>query len=143
ESLRHSKVLAIVRDRDSNIWVGTAHGLVRMNGHGVSTDSGSASGNGAVTALFEDREGNLWVGGTRGIERLRDSTFVTYKAAVLESESNGPIYVDGEERVWFAPYEGGLHWLKGNEIGRVTSEHLDQDVVYSIAGRGTELWIGR
>ncbi|HWO38572.1 MAG TPA: two-component regulator propeller domain-containing protein, partial [Candidatus Acidoferrum sp.] len=42
-----------------------------------------------------------------------------------------------------APFEGGLHWLKGEQSGSVTSDHLNQDVVYSIAGKREELWIGR
>jgi ligand-binding sensor domain-containing protein/signal transduction histidine kinase len=142
-SLRHTRVLSMIRDRDANLWVGASSGLIRVNDEGVSVDTGNSFGNGAVSALFEDREGNLWVGGSRGIERLRDSAFVTYTLADQESASNGPIYVDEEQRVWFAPYEGGLHWLKGEKSGKVTQEQLDRDVVYSIAGNGKDLWIGR
>src|SRR6516165_4730307 len=141
-SLRHARGLAMIRDRDSNIWVGTAEALVRVNRHGVSFDGGRKT-TGPVTALYEDREGNLWVGSPRGIERLRDSAFVTYSVAGLQSESSGPVYVDQEGRAWFASFEGGLHWLKGEKSGSVTNDRLSQDVVYSIAGSKSELWIGR
>lgn len=142
-SLRHAQVFAMIRDRDLNIWVGTTGGLIRVNAEGVSVDGGGPRTNGAVTALFEDREGNLWVGSSRGIERLRDSAFVTYSVAGLQSESSGPVYVDQNERVWFAPFEGGLHWLKGETSGSVTNDGLGKDVVYSITGSKDELWIGR
>jgi len=142
-SLQNTKVLAMIRDRDLNIWVGTARGLFRINKEEVSFDGGRFLNSGPVTALFEDREGNLWVGRPQGIERLRDSTFVTYSLAGLQSQTSGPVYVDHEERVWFAPMEGGLQWLKSEKIGRVTNDLLSQDVVYSIAGFKDELWIGR
>lgn len=142
-ALRHLNVLSMLRDRDSNIWLGTAGGLIRVNADRVSVDAGNPRTPGAVTALFEDREGNLWAGGPAGIERLRDSTFVTYSAAGLQPESSGPVYVDHNERVWFAPFEGGLHWLRGEQSGSVTSDRLSEDVVYSIAGGRDELWIGR
>lgn len=141
-SLHHTQVLAMIRDRDSNIWVGTAGGLVRVNRDEVSFDRGRGT-SGPVTALYEDREGNLWVGSPRGIERLRDSAFVTYSVTGLQSESSGPIYVDQQRRVWFAPFEGGLHWLKGGKSVSVTDDQLNHDVVYSIAGNKNELWIGR
>jgi len=141
-SLRHTQALAMIRDRDSNIWVGTAGGLVRVNRDEVSLDSGRETA-GPVTALYEDREGNLWVGSPRGIERLRDGAFVTYSVAGLQSESSGPVYVDQGGRAWFAPFEGGLHWLQGEKSGSVTGDGLSQDVVYSIAGSKSELWIGR
>jgi ligand-binding sensor domain-containing protein len=141
-SLHHTQVLAMIRDRDSNVWVGTAGGLVRVNRGEVSFDGGRGT-TGPVTALYEDREGNLWVGSPQGIERLRDSAFVTYSVAGLQSESSGPVYVDEEGRAWFAPFEGGLHWLKGEKSGSVTNDGLSQDVVYSIAGSKSELWIGR
>jgi ligand-binding sensor domain-containing protein/signal transduction histidine kinase len=142
-SVRHTQVNSMVRDRDANIWLGTSAGLVRLNAKGASVDGPNSRANERVTALFEDREGNLWVGSQYGIERLRDSAFVTYSTGGLQSESSGPVFVDGDERVWFAPFEGGLHWLDGGKSGSVEIERLGQDVVYSIAGSKGELWIGR
>ncbi len=141
--LVHLPVRAMIRDRDSNIWVGTSTGMARVNADGVVLDVQNSHANGAVTALFEDREGNVWVGSPRGIDRLRDSAFVTYAVRGLTTESGGPIFVDERERVWFAPYEGGLQWLAGGRSGNVTSAGLGQDVVYSISGTNNDLWLGR
>jgi len=138
--LRHAPILAMARDRDANIWVGTAGGLFRLNASGLAVDPGRAE---AVTALFEDRDGNLWVGGPHGIEYLRDSAFVTYSVAGLHSESSGAIYADADDRVWYAPIEGGLRWMKGQESGSISNDLLSQDVIYSIAGGKDELWLGR
>jgi ligand-binding sensor domain-containing protein/signal transduction histidine kinase len=145
--LAHLQILSLARDRDSNIWVGTSQGLYRYNSQGVSLAVGEVAPQApaAVNAIFEDREGNLWVGNSRGIERLRDSPFVTYSVAKgLPSESNGPVYVDSQQRVWFAPLDGGLHWMKpGGSIETVRNDGLDKDVVYSITGSAGELWVGR
>ena len=144
-ALDHVQCFVIMRDRDSNVWVGSSSGLVRIGPTGVSTsDRGANQSPDPVTALFEDREGNIWIGTTRGIERLRDSVFTTYSVAGgLPSESNGPVYVDWQGRTWFGPTNGGLYWLKGSAVGRVSSFGLDRDVVYSIDGSKDELWIGR
>jgi signal transduction histidine kinase/ligand-binding sensor domain-containing protein len=142
-ALRHLNVLSMLRDRDSNIWLGTPDGLIRVNSGGVVMDAVNSQTPILVSALLEDREGNLWAGSPSGIDRLRDSAFVTYSAAGLQSESSGPVYVDQSERVWFAPFEGGLHWLKGEKSSNVSNDRLGQDVVYSIAGAKEELWIGR
>jgi signal transduction histidine kinase/ligand-binding sensor domain-containing protein len=139
------QVLTILRDRDSNIWVGTAAGLFRINAGGISlSDEQGFRGNGSIDALFEDREGNLWVGGAGGVERIRDSAFVTYSTASgLPSETSGPVYVDSENRTWFATAEGGLYWLKNGRVHTVKSARLDKDVIYSITGRNHEIWVGR
>jgi signal transduction histidine kinase/ligand-binding sensor domain-containing protein len=135
-TLRHTPILAMVRDRDANVWVGTPKGLFRWNSNGLAADTGHT---GAVTALDLDRDGNLWVGGPHGVECLRDSAFVTYP----RPGSSGALYVDADNRVWYAPVEGGLHWMKGDESGTVSNDLLKQDVVYSIDGSQDELWIGR
>ncbi len=142
-SLRHSQILSMVRDRDSNLWVGTASGLVRLSADGVSAKGVNTQDQGTITALFEDREGNLWVGTPRGIECLRDSAFVTYAVTGRASESSGPIYIDQEDRVWFGPTEGGLSWMRDGQVERLSSDLLNHDVVYSITGSQSELWIGR
>jgi ligand-binding sensor domain-containing protein/signal transduction histidine kinase len=144
-ALSRTQALAMIRDRDANVWVSTSTGLLRLNAAGVaSPDQRGHRPGGGVTALFEDREGNIWVGSTQGIERLRDSAFVTYSVAEgMPSEGNGPVYADPEGRTWFAPSDGGLYWLSGGQINRVTAAGLGADVVYSIAGGKGELWVGR
>jgi ligand-binding sensor domain-containing protein len=142
-----SKVSALsaIRDRDGNIWIGTSHGLLRSNARGVSfDDDGTVASDLAVNSVFEDREGDIWLGTPRGVERLRDSIFVNYAVDEdLRSTSGGPVYVDAGGRTWFAPLNGGLHWLKGGEIESVTAGGLNKDVVYSITGSREELWVGR
>jgi ligand-binding sensor domain-containing protein/signal transduction histidine kinase len=145
ESLSHLQAMTMIRDRDANVWVGTTTGLVRVNAQGTLALSGNDHNAGApVTALFEDREGNIWSGTSHGIERLRDSVFVTYSARDgVPAENNGPVYVDSERRVWFGPAAGGLYSLKGGRVERVNSGGLNNDVIYSITGDKTGLWIGR
>jgi signal transduction histidine kinase/ligand-binding sensor domain-containing protein len=149
QKLRHTSALAMIRDRDSNLWLGTPDGLTRihMDGPAVLIDEDQSRSNTPVTALFEDREGNLWLGGPSGIERVRDSTFLTYSPVVLQSESTGPVYADKAEEVWFAPLESGLRHLTRGKSEAVINDGLAQDVVYSIAGdqigTANELWLGR
>jgi ligand-binding sensor domain-containing protein/signal transduction histidine kinase len=138
--------LAMTVDRDSNLWVGTnSRGLLRVNAKGVaSLEEPNGGTNAAVTALFEDREGNLWIGSESGLDRLRDSAFVTYSLPEgLPTDGSNPVFVDSEHRVWFAPVAGGLWWMKDGQHGSVTNDALEKDVVYSIAGGKTGLWVGR
>src|ERR1700722_6928016 len=138
--LLNLEILSLLRDHDSNIWVGTSRGLFRYNANGVSLPSTSEP----VTALFEDREGDVWVGSSRGLERLRDTAFVTYSLPNLKSQSMGPVHVDSGGRAWIAPIEGGLRWLEGEKTGAVTADGIANDVVYSIAGSGKDdVWLGR
>jgi signal transduction histidine kinase len=45
--------------------------------------------------------------------------------------------------MWFPPVKGGLWWVKNGQSGRIAQAGLEKDVVYSIAGRAGELWLGR
>jgi signal transduction histidine kinase/ligand-binding sensor domain-containing protein len=143
--LGHVQVLTMLRDRDSNVWVGTTRGLLRVNASGISfSDENGFGGDGGVDALFEDREGNVWVGSARGVERIRDSAFVTYSpTAGRTSERNGPVYIDAENKTWFAPAEGGLYWLRSGRAEPIREASIGKDVVYSIAGQKSEIWLGR
>jgi ligand-binding sensor domain-containing protein/signal transduction histidine kinase len=143
------EVLALLRDHDGNIWVGTTRGLLRINAFGVSFSDEADFGGRGINALFEDREGNLWVGGGRGLERIRDSIFVTYTLDAGSAHSKdggpiygGPIYVDSENRTWFAPAGGGLYVMRDGRAQVFKSSLLQNEVIYSIAGGKNEIWIG-
>jgi PAS domain S-box-containing protein len=142
--LGNVQVLSLLRDRDSNIWVGTTRGLLRINGKGISfSEENELRGDGGINVLFEDREGNIWIGGGRGLGRMRDSAFVTYSSVSdRRFEHNGPVYVDPEDRTWFAPAQGGLYVLQNDRVRPVASIPSNE-VVYSISGRGDEVWAGR
>jgi PAS domain S-box-containing protein len=144
-SLAGAQVLSMLRDRDSNIWVGTSGGLLRINAKGTSfSEEKELRRDGGINALFEDREGNLWIGGSQGLGRIRDSAFVTYSTATgLPFERNGPIYVDADNRTWFAPAQGGLYVLQNGRVQPVISAVPANDVVYSISGTRDEIWLGR
>jgi ligand-binding sensor domain-containing protein/signal transduction histidine kinase len=141
--LARSKILALLRDHDSNIWIGTEkQGLVRLNASGLAyLDPSGESTQAAVTTVFEDREGDIWAGGSNGIERLRNRAVVTY--SMPQGQMNGPVYADSQGRVWLAPADGGLDRLSDGKIRPVEQSGVGNDVVYSIAGTGDELWVGR
>jgi ligand-binding sensor domain-containing protein/signal transduction histidine kinase len=142
-SLNRFQALAIVQDRDANIWVGTdSRSLLRFNSQGVASLEENDSK--AVTAIFEDREGNLWIGSANGLERLRDSSFVTFSAPEgLPSDGSNPVFVDASNRMWFPPVDGGLWWTKEGKHHQIHTAGLDKDVVYSLSGGNGELWLGR
>src|SRR5713101_6916177 len=138
------QVLTLLRDQDGNVWGGTTRGLLRINAAGVLFSDEGDFGSGGINALFEDREGNLWAGGGRGLERIRDGTFVTYTVAAGSPpyKQDGPVYVDSENRTWFAPAGGGLYVMKDDRVQALKSSLLHKEVIYSITGRKNEIWIG-
>ena len=142
--LDHLQILSLAKDRNSNLWVGTEDGLFRLSAdNGLSAEAVSDEAGKAVTVIFEDRDKNLWIGDSYGLERLRDGAFSTFsKAEGLPPDSNGPVYVDGSNRVWVAGSDGGLYRITNSRVERIKVQGLTNDTVYSIAGSGDELWLG-
>ena len=118
---------------------------MRINAKGTSfSEEKELRGDGAVNVLFEDREGNVWVGGARGLGRIRDTVFMTFSSTSdPRFENTGPVYGDANGRTWFAPGQGGLYAIKDAHLQPGSSAVPANDVVYSVEGRGDEIWIGR
>jgi len=143
--LANLQALAMIRDRAGSVWITAGSGgLVRVDDRGrVSRSAPNSLPAPNVSSVFEDREGNIWVGTDRGIERWRDPPFTSYSTPEgLPRSAGGPVYVDERGRAWFAPTSGGLFWIDDGVVGRVTEAGLDRDVVYSIAGSGSDVWVG-
>jgi ligand-binding sensor domain-containing protein len=84
------EITAMTRDRDGNLWVGTAgKGLYRVAGGEVSGfASGGAFSDNRILSIFEDREGSVWVGTASGLERFRNTRLltVTYQEGLPSDE---------------------------------------------------------
>ncbi|HEX8895640.1 MAG TPA: two-component regulator propeller domain-containing protein [Terriglobales bacterium] len=143
--LRHLRILALARDRGANLWIGTNHGIVRVTPSGaISLDQLNSKPGFEVTAIFEDLDGDIWFGGSRGVERLQNGMFTTYSTSDgLPSSGSGSVYADPTGRIWFAPLSGGLYWLMEGQMGHITADGLEHDVVYSISGGDGQVCVGR
>jgi ligand-binding sensor domain-containing protein/signal transduction histidine kinase len=144
-SLRQLQILAMTKDRDLNIWIGTNHGIVRITPSGaVSLDQLNPKPGFEVTAIYEDLDGDIWFGGSRGVERLRNGMFTTYSTSEgLPPTGIGSVDVDSTGRTWFAPLSGGLYWMREGQVGHITVDGLEHDVVYSISSGDGEVCVGR
>lgn len=116
-------VSTLLRDREGDLWLGTANnGLYRIH-TGRADHFGSADGlsSDAVQGLYEDREGDLWVATSRGIDRFRNTRVVSYSIREgLTSEDVDSVLASRDGTVWV----GNLNALdvlrdeKFNGIGR-------------------------
>ena len=143
--LRSDPIFTLTSDRDGDLWAGTQHGLFRFEMESKQLLAPSAARSDLVpTALFEDREGDLWIGSSQGLQRWRDGAFVAYSGtADFPHGSIGPLFADADGRLWFGPASGGLDSLADGMVERMAVSNLGNDVVYSIAGFGKDLWLGR
>jgi hypothetical protein len=79
DGLSQSHVTAIAQDHQGFIWIGTAVGLNRYDGHEfkiythLDGREESLSGD-SIYALHVDRRGDIWVGTNRGLDRYVPST---------------------------------------------------------------------
>jgi signal transduction histidine kinase/ligand-binding sensor domain-containing protein len=147
--LSNLEILALASGRGGDVWIGTAGRVFKADARDIDTNGAIHSldpiaVDSAVTSLFEDRSGNLWIGGPEIIERYRMSGFTTYlSSAGLPCGNCGSIYVDDEENVWFAPWDGGLFRLAHGGIQPIQVAGLQDDTIYSIAGSPGEVWVAR
>lgn len=144
-SLRQLQILTMARDQDANVWIGTNHGIVRITPSGaVSLDQLNPKPGNEVTAIYQDLYGDIWFGGSRGVERLRNGMLTTYSTSDgLPSSGIGSVEADSTGRIWFAPLSGGLYWMKEGQVGHITVDGLEHDVVYSISSGDGEVCVGR
>ncbi|MEP6632599.1 MAG: ATP-binding protein [Luteimonas sp.] len=105
-----------------------------------------------VTALAQDRAGYLWIATQDGLARYDGIGFKVWQHAPDDPQSLPgnflqALYIDGADRVWTAAESGGLSVLDAQRnhfrtYRRSTNPEIGSDDVFSIVGRGEDLWFG-
>ena len=147
---RNLEILSLANGMRGDVWIGAQGQVFKARAEDIDQtgqiDSLDRLGvNGTVTALFEDRDGDLWIGGPEKIQRYLDNGFISYlSSSGMPCANCGAIYADQHDRVWFAPWDGGLFRLSQGVIEPIEVAGLKNDTVYSIAGGADdEVWVGR
>jgi transcriptional regulator with PAS, ATPase and Fis domain/ligand-binding sensor domain-containing protein len=113
-----SAIVALHRDEQGTLWVGTGAGLYR-HAQGRWTRVGAAAqlSNDHVRSIVAGKDGSVWVGTDAGLHHYQQGRFTNYAAAEwLARAPVRAIHVDAEGIVWIGTYGGGLCRLKSDRI---------------------------
>ena len=98
-----TKINCLLPIQDSELWVGSAKGLLRWNGTELTSAGVPPSlRNLDVLSILRDRDSNLWVGTSRGLFRY-DANMVSLKS------TTGPVtalFEDREGNIWIGGTRG-------------------------------------
>lgn len=128
-------VLAIHKDRNNALWIGTRTLLRVVNGRvrafPISTSGYSAN----IISIAEDRDGVMWFGSSgRGLfQFVNDSVkhFDAYKE--LNSMSALALYADDDGNLWIGSNGRGLFLVRKNRLIRIgTHAGLFDNTIFSI-----------
>ncbi len=171
QGLSHGRILCILQDSRSFIWIGTANGLNRYDGHTFKiyshdpSDSLSISAN-VVHCLYEDSSNTLWVGTENGLNRFDHATetFTRFISISGDSTSLSGAKVadifesthDGTGALWIATRGGERETVGGlHKLDRKTGKFIrfqydpnnpsslsDNALRFILEDNSGNLWIG-
>ncbi len=130
---------------DGALWIGTAHGLVRVkDGRQVRLTTADGLSDDDVLALAESREGGLWAGTRNGFSRLRPGDVESFRSEDGLSQSTVyTLFEDREGSFWVGTKHGLNQFFDGRTIPYTTKEGLPSNETGPLIqdARG-HVWVG-
>ncbi|MGE0102910.1 MAG: sigma 54-interacting transcriptional regulator [Blastocatellales bacterium] len=115
--LKGNRIIALHKDRNDNLWIGSAHGGLSRYANGRFTTWTTRDGlpDDQVRGITEDRAGDIWVLTRRGLSRLTDGRFST----VLINDLSPGLgkWIIGATRdgsIWVSTSSGLIRYREGN-----------------------------
>ena len=146
-----SKVQAIMRDTEGNVWIGTDAKLVMSPGEKVeyveAVDNFKFD---SVQAIAACPEGYIWFSSPKGLFRFDylakdENRIVKFKVdPKLPNLHIVSLYEDDFDNLWIGTFDNGLYCLntRSGKVRRYTEKNgLPNANVIAIAGRGTTVWL--
>ncbi len=122
-ALADTRILAVLRDRDKDLWFGTSSGVVhltRKGGHPVMHRIREVNGLGhdLVRTLYQDRSGAVWFGtGFGGVSRYVSDVFMHFtERDGLRSRIVSAVHRTPDGLLWFSTVGGGISAWNGERL---------------------------
>lgn len=146
DAVSNDNVLALLHDRQGELWIGTdGGGLWRLTGERRDALVHEAAEINGVRRLLEDGHGDLWIGTDGGgLHRWRNGRFeaITSRDG-LPSDIVLSLLEDRERNLWVGTRDGLLRLKNGKFFVYTTKHGLANDFVTALHGsRDGSLWVG-
>ncbi|MFT3948569.1 MAG: two-component regulator propeller domain-containing protein [Agriterribacter sp.] len=145
QGLKHSIVTDLLQDNTGNIWICTAAGVSRYDGHSLTnftTEQGLVYND--VRAVCQDKNGNIWFGTLGGVSKYDGYSFTNF--TVKEGLPDNVIWSikeDGQGNLWLGTMNGLVKYDGTSFTGFTQKQGLVNDTVNSIlVDKQQTLWIG-
>lgn len=135
--LSHNSVYSMIQDRLGFIWIGTADGLNRFDGHEFVVYRNDPMREGSLTnpvvrALKEDRDGVIWVGTEGGIHRFDPVTgrFDPYRLDAYGGGEAGnvfEIFLSSRGEIWAGTDHGPFRYRREVDRFEPVALHENED----------------
>lgn len=159
QGLSHRAVNSMLQDRTGFLWLATANGMNRFDGHSMKVFLNEPSKTDTltdnwVTTLFEDANGILWIGAGGKLQsfdtvsqEIKSFPLVTVAGEALDAQQINSISDDGAGGLWLGTASGLVHVdLKKRHAELYRTDNPESgkaDAVWALArDRKSNLWIG-
>ena len=143
--LNLERVQALYEEADSDIWLGSRQGIVRIRGDEVenyTVENGLP--NNRVNHITGDSFGRIWIGTDGGLVKYENGSFSVYNQAEgLLDENVQTITVEDRNRIWLGT-QGGISLFDGRSFQNYTrSEGVPGTIVQSsLLDHEGNIWFG-
>lgn len=145
---RVNAVQQLLLDKNEQVWMVADNLLSMANSNRFQIIEIAPEWQGDIKAITSDNDGGIWFSNAKGffykkdnntpIQRIQLPGNISYPSIVC-------LYADDDLDIWFGTYNNGLYqYCKGaNRLTQYTQKDgLIDNNVFSITGRGSELWLG-
>ncbi|SEA98160.1 Two component regulator propeller [Chitinophaga terrae (ex Kim and Jung 2007)] len=154
-SLSHNDVLAVYKDSQRRLWVGTSYGLNYIQESSLKGlqpvftrfNTGNGLPNNTIHAITEDDKGQVWASTNKGLARIDPATgeiahFQETDGLQSNEFSDGAAWKDEEGRLYF----GGIYGFNYFHSDNIRQRRWYPNLLVTslqLAGKGTEngLWV--
>ncbi len=140
-----SIIMSLLEDRNGILWIGTTHGLFRINTQVEKEQTtkfpvlttADGLGDNTIYAITEDADGAMWLGTAAGVSKYipNKDYFLNFSTEQgLAFNRVNSITTDGSGNLWFGTHGGGLDRYMGDAVLEYTGKQgFPGNAVYATA----------
>jgi signal transduction histidine kinase/ligand-binding sensor domain-containing protein len=142
ESLPSNTVLNLFEDIESNIWVGTQAGMLRLSKTPIQTVTLPDAGDYDAETVYQDPNGDLWIAAAN-LFRFRDGKATIVRLPGISGVRIRNVFRDNEDTLWIGTEGRGVFRLSGtNSAHYMVKDGLVNNFIRAfLQGRDGSMWV--